>query len=134
MRDHVIAVDVGTASVRAAVFDSAGAMLARASSPLRLKRPAPRRGEYSSEDIWQATAEAVKAARAAADIAPERIAGLAFGATCSLVLLDRDGRPLTLSEDETGTFDTIAWFDHRAAQEAAELSGFDHEAVLHSGE
>ena len=133
MRDHVIAVDVGTASVRAAVFDAAGAMLARAAAPLRLKRPAPRRGEYSSEDIWQAMAEAVKAARVAADIATERIAGLAFGATCSLVLLDRDGRPLTLSEDETGVFDTIAWFDHRAAQEAAELSGFDHEAVLHSG-
>ncbi|WP_180899446.1 FGGY-family carbohydrate kinase [Martelella soudanensis] len=133
MRDHVIAVDVGTASVRAGVFDAAGVMLAREAAPLRLKRAGPRRGEYCSEDIWQMTAGAVVAARKAAGIAAERIAGLAFGATCSLVLLGRDGRPLALSEDDTGPFDTIAWFDHRAADEAALLSGFDHEAVRHSG-
>ncbi|WP_244629775.1 FGGY family pentulose kinase [Martelella limonii] len=133
MRDHVIAVDVGTASVRAGVFSRDGAMLARATHPLQVKRPGPRRGEYASQDIWRATATAIREALSGADIAPERIAGLAFGATCSLVLLDLDRRPLPLSEDETGRYDTIAWFDHRAATEAAEFSAFDHAAVRHSG-
>ena len=44
MRDHVIAVDVGTASVRAGVFDKTGIMLARTVEPLRLRRPGARRG------------------------------------------------------------------------------------------
>lgn len=133
MRGHVIAVDVGTASLRAGVFDRGGSMLARATHPLNLKRPAPRRGHYSSEDIWRATTVAVRTAVAQSGLAANDIAGLAFGATCSLVLLDRNHEPLILSQDETGAFDTIAWFDHSAAAEAAEISALDHEAVRHSG-
>ncbi|QQM30651.1 ribulokinase [Martelella lutilitoris] len=133
MRDHVIAVDVGTASVRAGVFDKTGIMLARKVEPLRLRRPGARRGEYISEDIWQTTATAVRAARLAAGLGPEQVAGLAFGATCSLVLLDGSGRPLPLFEDEAGTYDTLAWFDHRAEAEAEELSATDDPAVRHSG-
>ncbi|AJY45260.1 FGGY family pentulose kinase [Martelella endophytica] len=133
MRDHLIAVDVGTASVRAGLFDRAGVMLARQTHPLMLRRPAARRGEYASEDIWQATCAAVKATVEASGIGADRVAGIAFGATCSLVLLDRERRPLPLAADDGHVFDTIAWFDHRAAQEAAELTATGDPAVRHSG-
>ena len=133
MRDHVIAVDVGTASVRAGVFDKTGTMLARTVEPLRLRRPGARRGEYSADDIWRTTATAVRAARLAAGLGAEQVAGLAFGATCSLVLRDAAGNPLPISEDEDGVFDTLAWFDHRAEAEAEELSATDDPAVRHSG-
>ncbi|WP_319518392.1 FGGY-family carbohydrate kinase [uncultured Martelella sp.] len=133
MRDHVIAVDVGTASVRAGIFDKTGTMLSRRVEPLRLRRPGARRGEYVSDDIWQTTAMAVRSARLASGLGPERIAGLAFGATCSLVLLDRAGDPLPLFTDDSGSYDTIAWFDHRARDEAAELSATGEAAVRHSG-
>ncbi|TNB49759.1 ribulokinase [Martelella lutilitoris] len=133
MRDHVIAVDVGTASVRAGVFDKTGIMLARRVEPLRLHRPGARRGEYSADDIWQTTATAVRAARLASSLGPEQVAGLAFGATCSLVLVGNNGAALPLFEDEEGVFDTLAWFDHRAEAEAEELSATDDPAVRHSG-
>ncbi len=133
MRDHVIAVDVGTASVRAGVFDKTGNMLARKVEPLRLHRPGARRGEYISEDIWQTTATAVRAARLAAGLGAEQIAGLAFGATCSLVLVGIKGEALPLFENEDGVCDTLAWFDHRAETEAEELSATDDPAVRHSG-
>nr|WP_272213484.1 FGGY family pentulose kinase [Marinicella sp. W31]MDC2879441.1 FGGY family pentulose kinase [Marinicella sp. W31] len=133
MRDHVIAVDVGTASVRAGIFDKSGMMLARKAEPLRLRRPGARRGEYISDNIWQTTANVVRAVRLASGLGPERVAGLAFGATCSLVLIDPAGKPLPLFEDETGLYDTIAWFDHRAETEAGALSATGDPAVRHSG-
>jgi len=133
MRDHVVAVDVGTASVRAGVFDRKGLLVARCTEALRLKRPAPHEGVYASADIWQAAALAVRAALKTAAIAPDAVAGLAFGATCSLVLLDRNGQPLPLFADDSASFDTIGWFDHRARAEAEEITATGHPAVLHSG-
>ena len=133
MRDHVIAVDVGTASVRAGVFDRKGRMLARCMHPLAVSRPKVRSGEYSSENVWQAASHAVRAAREEADIAADRIGGLAFGATCSLVLLDETLAPLPLSTSDNLTYDTIAWFDHRAFLEAAELTATGDPVIAHSG-
>lgn len=133
MRDHVIAVDVGTASVRAGVFDRRGTLLARRTHPLMLRQLAERRGVYASDDIWAAVVKAVRLALAAACIRADRVAGLAFGATCSLVLLDETGAPLPLLEDDGGCCDTIAWFDHRADGEADELTRSGLEAVRYCG-
>ena len=68
------------------------------STPPAACSPAPRprststrhdgHAEQSSAQIWQAAAAALRAARAEAAARPEQIAGLAFDATCSLVLLD----------------------------------------------
>ncbi len=64
MRDHVIAVDVGTGSARAGVFDKTGALLARCERPILLHRPRDGWGEHDSEEIWAASCGAVRDALA----------------------------------------------------------------------
>ncbi|MDN5929426.1 MAG: ribulokinase, partial [Hyphomicrobiales bacterium] len=114
----VCAVDVGTTSARAAILDSNGRLLGRAEHPIAIRRAGPDIAEHDSEDIWRAVCHAVRGARAAADARPEEIAGIAFDATCSLIIRGREREPLPLSSSEGQDWDTIAWLDHRAQAEA----------------
>jgi FGGY-family pentulose kinase len=127
----VVGVDVGTGSARAGVFDAGGRMLGRAEHPIALRRPSAGWGEHASGDIWDAVGAAVRSAMAKAGAAPGAVAGIAFDATCSLVLADRAGRPLGASED--GAWDTIAWFDHRARAEAEVCTATGHRVIATCG-
>jgi len=131
MAPFVCAVDVGTTSARAAILDGKGRLLGRADCPIAIRRAGPDIAEHDSEDIWGAACHAVRAARAAARVRPDEIAGIAFDATCSLVIRGREGEALPLSASAGQDWDTIAWFDHRAQAEAAECSATGH-AVLDS--
>lgn len=121
----VAAIDVGTGSARAGIFDRVGRLLGRAEAPIET-RSHGLRAEQSSEAIWRACGHALRAARAEAAAAPGAVAGLAFDATCSLVLRDRDGQPLAAAPDAGDDWDTIAWFDHRALAEAALCTATGH--------
>lgn len=130
---YFVAVDVGTASARAGVLDADGALLARVEHPIAVWRQGGLYGEYSSSDIWAACCAAVRQAIERASVTGTEIAGICFDATCSLVVLDRDGQPLSISAEAGAPRNTIAWFDHRAGEEAAELTASDHPALVHSG-
>jgi len=54
MRRHLVAVDIGTASARAGVFDEHGTQISKAAFPIAMLRPNPGQAEHDSEDIWQA--------------------------------------------------------------------------------
>lgn len=123
MGELVAAVDVGTLSARAGIFDLSGRAVAIADAPLAIRYPAPGQGEQDSASIWRAVCDALRAARDAAGARPDHVCGLAFDATCSLVLRDRAHRPLSLPGDGAGSWDTIAWFDHRAEREAVLATG-----------
>ena len=126
----VAAVDVGTGSARAGLFDATGRLLARAEAPLETWTTADGHAEQSSAQIWQAAAAALRAARAEAAADPAHIAGLAFDATCSLVLRDAAGQPVTASTTGDDRRDTILWLDHRAAPEAQAISAAGPHPVL----
>jgi D-ribulokinase len=81
-----LGIDVGTGSVRAGIFDGAGARAGTGVAPIQ-HRGAPQEDfvEQSSDDIWAACGVAVRAALAEAKLAPESIAGIGVDATCSLV-------------------------------------------------
>ncbi len=132
-RDLVCAVDAGTQSVRAGIFDTAGNMLARAECPISLTWPQSDHAEHDSEDIWTATCAAVRSARGKAGVEPERIAAIAFDATCSLVVRDAQGGQLTVSTTGDKRRDTIAWLDHRAVAEAGEVTATGHKVLDHVG-
>src|SRR5215467_15392737 len=87
MRQAFIGVDVGTTSTRAGIFDETGNLLATARHPIRIWQEAGDIVEQSSDDIWAACVAAVRAAMAEAAIGPERVKGIGFDATCSLVVL-----------------------------------------------
>ena len=129
----VAAVDIGTASARAGIFDAGGRLLARAEAPLEINHPGDGHAEQSSAQIWQAAAAALKAARTEAAARPEEIAGLSFDATCSLVLRDAAGRPVTVSRTGDDRWDTILWLDHRATAQAEECTASRHRVLDYTG-
>jgi FGGY-family pentulose kinase len=129
----LLAVDVGTGSARAGLFDAGGHCLARASHPIRLQRPAPDHAEHSSDDIWQAVCIAVRSACREARAAPRSVAGLSFDATCSLVALDGADRPASVSVTGDDQWNVIVWLDHRAVAEAAEATATQHRVLDYVG-
>jgi len=114
MRQAFIGVDVGTTSARAGIFDQSGTLLATARHPIAVWRDAGDVVEQSSADIWAACVASVRAAMAEAAFAPEAIKGIGFDATCSLVLLDQNAKPLTVSTSGDHNRNVIVWMDHRA--------------------
>jgi FGGY-family pentulose kinase len=129
MRSLVCAVDVGTRSARAAVMDPSGRLLGRDQHPITVFEPRPDRAEHSSEEIWRAVCATVRSAVAMAGAEPDEIAGIAFDATCSLVVRDQAGLPLRVSPEGEAGCDTIVWLDHRAREEAAQCTRTGHRVL-----
>ncbi len=117
MREHLLAVDVGTGSARAGIFDLSGRQLARCVVPISVHSPLPKHMEQDSEEIWAAVCAAVKAALAESGVEPHTVLAIGFDATCSLVVRDRNGKPLAISHEDRPGLDTILWMDHRAIAE-----------------
>ncbi len=133
MGRSVIGVDVGTRSARAGVFDDEGRLLASAKRPIAIWREAGEIVEQSSADIWRATAGAVREAVAHSSLAPEEIAGVGFDATCSLVVLDREGASLAVGPSGDPQRNVIVWMDHRAIEEAGAINRGGHEVLRYVG-
>jgi D-ribulokinase len=118
MRQAFIGVDVGTSSARAGVFDERGTLLATARHPITVWHEAGNVVEQSSAEIWSACTDAVRAAMDEARLAPTDVVGVGFDATCSLVVLDSAGSPLSVSPSGDRRRNVIVWMDHRAMEEA----------------
>lgn len=58
--EYYVGVDVGTGSVRAALFDSDGKLIKLSTYPIETFNSIPDFYEQSSEDIWQAVKRVVK--------------------------------------------------------------------------
>ena len=129
----LIGVDVGTGSARAGVFDETGQLLAVAKRPIAIWREPGDAVEQSSQDIWRRTTEAVREAVAAAGVRADAVAGLGFAATCSLVALDGELAPLSLSVVDAPERDVIVWMDHRAAADAERVNAGGHAALKYFG-
>lgn len=132
-RRLICAVDVGTGSARAGIFDASGRLLGRGEHPIAMNRPSANQAEHDSEDIWRAVCRAVQSARTKAEARPDDIGAIAFDATCSLVVRGADGRQLSVSAGGENRWDTIVWLDHRALAEADECTATGHPVLDHIG-
>lgn len=132
-RDCFLGVDVGTGSVRAGLFDVRGDLLGMATHPIRIWKPEEDVVEQSSANIWEAVCSAVKGAIATAETEPDRIKGIGFDATCSLVILGEEDRPLPASPNGPSEQNIIVWMDHRAKREAEEITATGHEVLNYVG-
>ena len=129
----LVGVDVGTGSARAGVFTPDGRLLGRSENPIAMRRTDANFAEHDSEDIWAAVCAAVREAVAASSAAPADVVGIAFDATCSLVVRDANGAPVTVASDGQDRWDTIVWLDHRALEEADECTRTGHEVLHYAG-
>jgi FGGY-family pentulose kinase len=125
----VLAIDVGSTSARAGVFDLSGHMLSTASAPFDIHRPLTDHAEHDSEQIWSCVCVAVRQAVAGCGLPASRIGGVAFDATCSLVMLDADGAPVTVSTTGDDRWNVVMWADHRATAEAGEITATGHKVL-----
>ena len=129
--DVLLGIDVGTGSARAGVFDRGGVMLAQASRPIRQWRPQPDFVQQSSADIWAAICAAVREAMAAAG--PHAVRGIGFDATCSLVVLDAAGQPVSVDPAGAPEQDVIVWMDHRAGDQADRINATGQPVLRYVG-
>lgn len=133
MEQYVVGVDVGTGSARAGIFSLTGERRGAANQAIKMWRPKSEYAEQSSADIWEAVGFAIRQAVHESGVAPEAIIGIGFDATCSLVVLDRDDNPITVSPDGDPAQNIIVWMDHRATREADEINAGSHEALRYVG-
>jgi FGGY-family pentulose kinase len=108
-------------------------MLAAARHPIHRWEPEVDFAEQSSEDIWQAAAHAVRESVEQSKISPGNVNGIGFDATCSLVLVDASGAPVTVSPTGDPRRNVILWMDHRAADEADRINRTEHEVLDYVG-
>lgn len=122
MSVYFIGIDVGSGSARAGVFDAAGRKVGEAKRDTKMFKPKDDFVEQSSCDIWLSVCLATRDAIAQAHIEPSQVKGIGFDATCSLVVLDKKGQPLTISPTGRSEQNIIMWMDHRAIDQAERIN------------
>ncbi|NDH63069.1 MAG: glycerol kinase [Alphaproteobacteria bacterium] len=120
---HVLAIDQGTTSTRAIVFDSSGQPVASAQRELPQIFPRPGWVEHDPEEIWSATVEVSRTALARAKLEPADLAGIGItNQRETTVVWDRaTGKPI---------HNAIVWQDRRTAERCAELKKAGHEKAV----
>ncbi|KAL7224676.1 hypothetical protein ACSBR1_026038 [Camellia fascicularis] len=127
-----LGVDVGTGSARAGLFDENGKLLGSASSPIQIWKEGDC-VEQSSTDIWHAICAAVKSACSLANVAGEEVTGLGFAGTCSLVAVDSEGSPVSVSWSGDSRRNVIVWMDHRAVKQAERINSCNSTVLQYCG-
>ncbi|TIB64903.1 hypothetical protein E3P77_02939 [Wallemia ichthyophaga] len=122
--EYFIGIDVGTGSARSALLSTSGDIIAESTYNTHTWRDANDANifEQSSANIWGNISQSVRDVVKQAQIPKEAVKGIAFDATCSLAVTDRDGNPITVSNNDklgkSGERNIILWADHRAEKEA----------------
>ncbi|HJO92679.1 MAG TPA: FGGY-family carbohydrate kinase [Victivallales bacterium] len=133
MSNYYIGVDVGTGSARAGVFTCDGKMLASAVKNIKMWKKDPAFVEQSSNDIWNSVCHVVNKSVTDAGINKSDVKGIGFDATCSLVALDENSNPVTVSPSGDTERNVIVWMDHRAIEETEFINSTNHKVLEYVG-
>ncbi|MGE4219911.1 MAG: glycerol kinase GlpK [Alphaproteobacteria bacterium] len=119
----ILAIDQGTTSTRAILFDAAGNPRASAQRELPQVYPRPGWVEHDLEEIWLATVATCRAAMAKAGVSATAVAGIGLTNQRETVAIwDRaTGRPI---------HNAIVWQDRRTAEACQRLRADGHEPML----
>ena len=123
MASYLVAIDQGTTSTRAMVFDQTLAPVAIESREIRQIYPAPGWVEHDPEDIWFTVVETVRGAMRKAGITLRQVAGIGITNQRETTLIwERDsGRAI---------HNAIVWQDRRTADFCAHLRQGSNEATV----
>ncbi|MCW5732751.1 MAG: glycerol kinase GlpK [Enhydrobacter sp.] len=120
---HILAIDQGTTSTRAIVFDSSGRPLASAQKELPQIFPRPGWVEHDPEEIWRATLEVCRGALLEARIDATALAGIGItNQRETTVVWDRaTGKPV---------HNAIVWQDRRTSEMCGKMKRGGHEKAI----
>lgn len=115
-RDLILAIDNGTQSVRALLFDACGNLLAKSRVPIEpYFSVKPGYAEQDPEVFWQAVCTACQLLWQMPEVAKDRVAGVALTTQRGTVInLDRNGKPLRPA---------MSWLDQRRTENLKPISG-----------
>jgi D-ribulokinase len=130
---YFIGVDVGTGSARAGLFDRGGKLLSSAKRDIEIYRMPGAIVEQSSDNIWSCVCAAVRECIEASGLSSLSVKGIGFDATCSLVVLDKDDQPITVSPSGEMSQNIIVWMDHRAIDQANRINQTGHRVLDYVG-
>ncbi|MDJ0867859.1 MAG: FGGY family carbohydrate kinase [Myxococcota bacterium] len=113
--EHLLALDLGTTSVRALLLHASGHVVGRAQQPLPARYPEPGRVEQDPLALWERSVAVLRAALDAAGLAARDVAALGVVTQRSTALAwdAADGTPLAPA---------IGWQDRRTAERVAVLN------------
>ncbi|WP_457742560.1 glycerol kinase GlpK [Thermococcus sp.] len=113
MEHYIMALDEGTTSARAIIFDRESNIIGLGQYEFPQHYPKPGWVEHNPEEIWEAQLRAIKTALERGKIKPSQIA--AIGVTNqreTTIVFDRDGKPL---------YNAIVWQCRRTAEMVEEI-------------
>ncbi|KAM9542215.1 FGGY carbohydrate kinase domain-containing protein isoform 3-T8 [Guaruba guarouba] len=128
---YYVGIDVGSASVRAALVDGFGTVMAHAEQPIQIWEPQAEHYEQSSADIWAACCSVTK--KVVSGVDASRIRGVGFDATCSLVVVDKQFQPLAVNCEGENYRNVIMWMDHRAVSQVERINATQHRVLSYVG-
>lgn len=122
-RDYILALDQGTTSSRAILFDHAGRPCGVAQQAFAQSFPQPGRVEHDAEEIWRSQLAVARAVLRDSGVAADRVAavGIANQRETTVLWERASGRPLAPA---------IVWQDRRTAGLCAALADAGHEALF----
>jgi xylulokinase len=113
-KDLLLGYDVGTSSVKAALFDRSGRMLSSSSADYWVEFPAPGWAEQNPETWWTALCTATPRLFATPDLTPDRVAAIGIAAQmCGVVPVAADGEVL---------HNALIWLDTRSQPQARRIA------------
>ncbi len=122
---YVLGIDCGTQSLRSALFDLKGRMLASDSHPFPIDYPEVSWAEQRPEHWWQAIRVTVPDVIREAGVNPAHIVGISVdGTSCTVVACNEQGDPLRPA---------ILWMDQRAHEEAEEVTATEAPRLKYAG-
>ncbi|SCU85982.1 LANO_0C06260g1_1 [Lachancea nothofagi CBS 11611] len=132
---YYIGVDVGTGSARACIIDSMGNILSLAERPIQREQLKPNFITQSSQEIWQSVCHCVKSVVRDSGVPREKIHGIGFDATCSLVVVEEGSdKEVAVGPDFYNTDQNIIlWMDHRAIDETAQINATGDKCLKYVG-
>jgi xylulokinase len=109
----LLALDIGTTSVKAGLFQRDGRCLATALQEYTLISTSSERAELEPSTYWSAACKTIRQVVTQSNVKPEDISGLAVSSQGeTTIVLDADGKPLR---------NAMVWLDNRAVEQAKKL-------------
>jgi D-ribulokinase len=130
---YFIGVDVGTSSVRAGLYNENGKLIKYVSKEIKIYNLKKDFYEQSSNNIWDSICYCTKSLLKSENLCADDILSIGFDATCSLVVLDNDSMPLSVSESKNNDINIIMWMDHRSKDQADFINSTKHDALKSVG-
>ena len=115
-RDRILAIDNGTQSVRALLFDPRGNLLAKSRVPIEpYFSTQPGYAEQNPEVFWQAVCDACQQLWQMPGVSKDSIAGVALTTQRGTIInLDQNGQPLRPA---------LVWLDQRRTENLKPIGG-----------